>query len=302
VTIRRVLCAVDFSAPSLRALHHAAAAATWYDADLHVLYVAPPPLPIAVPLMVVAARGVAPSGPDDLLAPALQELEAFVARAALPRRPTLIVREGPAVGAILRYAGEITADLIVVGSHGREGLTHALFGSTAERVLHKAPCPVLVVPAHADEPGAADRFVVRHVLCALDFSPSSSRALSLALSIAQENAARLTLLHVVEAFAEGELDAQPMLGVREHVEGLIRQARTRLMAAVPREARDWCTVREVVRLGRAAPGILAEAEAHDVDLIVMGAQGHSGLGLLILGSATHTVVRRAACPVLTARP
>ena len=302
MTIRRVLCPVDFSEPSLRALHHAAAVAAWYEAELHVLHVAAPPLPIAVPLMVVAARAAAATDADELLAPARRELEAFVTRAALPRPPVLVVQEGPAVAAIVRYAGAITADLVVVGSHGREGLSHVLFGSTAERVLHKAPCPVLVVPAHADEPSALDRVAIRHVLCAVDFSPSSARALSLALSLAQENAARLTVLHVIESLSEDELDAHPTLGVREHVDRMLRQARTRLLAAVPREARAWCSVTEVVRFGRAAHGILAEAEARDADFIVMGAQGHGGLGLLILGSATHTVVRRAVCPVLTTRP
>ena len=120
--------------------------------------------------------------------------------------------------------------------------------------------------------------------------------------MAQENAAHLTVLHVIEALSDDELEANPTLAVREHVDGLERLARTRLLAAVPREARAWCTVTEVVRLGRAAQAILAEAESRAADLIVMGAQGHSGLGLLILGSATHTVVRRATCPVLTTRP
>ena len=121
MTIRRVLCPVDFSEPSLRALHHAAALAAWYDAELHVLHVAALPMPIAAPLMVGAARAVATDA-DELLAPARRELQAFVTRAALPRTPVLVVQEGPAVAAIVRYAGAITADLVVVGSHGREGL------------------------------------------------------------------------------------------------------------------------------------------------------------------------------------
>jgi nucleotide-binding universal stress UspA family protein len=302
VTIHRVLCPVDFSEPSLRALHHAAAVAAWYDAELHVLHVAPPPMPLAVPMMVMAARAAAAADPADLLTPARRELDAFVTRAGLPRPAIPAVREGAAVAAIVRYAGEITADLVVVGSHGREGMSHMLFGSTAERVMHKAPCPVLVVPAHAGEPVVADRVSIAHVLCAVDFSPSSARALALALSVAQENAARLTVLHVIETLSEDEHEAHPALAVREHVESLERLARTRLLAAVPREARAWCTVTEVVRVGRAAHAILAEAESRDADLIVMGAQGHSGLGLLILGSATQTVVRRASCPVLTTRP
>jgi nucleotide-binding universal stress UspA family protein len=295
--ITRVLCPVDFSDPSLRALHHAAAVAAWYHAALDVLHVVPEPLPPALPLMMVGLRPAA----EDAKAVAARALDTFLARAGLASPPRAVVRDGPAVEAIVGYAAEIGADLLVMGSHGREGLGHLLFGSTAERVLHKAPCPVLVVPLHAEEPSAADRVRFTQILCALDFSPPATRALDLALSLARESGGALTVLHVVEALTEPELEALPPTGVREYVDVLTNQARQRLHAAVPREANAGARITETVRYGRAALAILREADERGADLIVLGAEGHRGLGRLMLGSATHTVVRRATCPVLTTR-
>jgi nucleotide-binding universal stress UspA family protein len=297
MVVHRVLCPVDFSDPSLRALHHAAAIAASSGAALHVLHVVPEVVPPALPLILAVPRPII----EDALAHAARALDAFITRAGLASPPVAVVRDGPAVEAIVGYATEVGADLIVLGSHGREGLGHQLFGSTAERVLHKAPCPALVVPVHADEPGAADRVRFQRLLCAVDFSPMSLRALALALSTARDHAASLTVVHVVEALGEDDLDGSPPVVVREHVERLTAAARDRLHAAIARDLHAELSITEVVRYGRAAHAILREADERDADLIVVGAQGHHGLGLLMLGSATHTVIRRATCPVLTTR-
>jgi nucleotide-binding universal stress UspA family protein len=293
----RILCPVDFSDPSRRALHYASALAGREGAALHVLYVVPADMPLPVPVLMLAARPVV-----DATAGAAEALAAFVARAALPRPPITIVRDGPPVDAILACAADIGADLIVLGSHGRDGLGHLLFGSTAERVLHKAPCPTLIVPSHAEEPASVDAVRFARVVCAVDFSPASTRALGLALSVAHDHGAELTVLHVVEALAEDELEGALPPAVRAHVDELTRTARQRLHAAVPREAHARCALREVVRYGRASHAIPLEAGERAADLIVLGAHGHRGLGLLGIGSTTHAVVCRAACPVLTTRP
>jgi nucleotide-binding universal stress UspA family protein len=295
--VHRVLCPVDLSDPSLRALHHAAAIATAHGATLHVLHVVPEAVPPVLPLMLAM-----PHAPvEEVPAQVTRAFQAFLARGALRRPPIAVVRQGPIVPTIIAYAVETAADLIVLGSHGREGVQHVLFGSTAERVLHKAPCPTLVVPFHAGDVGSVETVRFTHVLCATDFSPASAKALALAMTMAREQGAALTVLHVVEALAEDEAEDFPHAGVREHVRALTRTARERLRAAVPREAHVWGTVTEVIRYGQAAYAILREATDRGADLIVLGAQGHSGLGLLVLGSSTHAVIRRATCPVLTTR-
>src|SRR5690606_19291016 len=86
-----------------------------------------------------------------------------------------------------------------LGSHGRSGVSRLLLGSVTEKILHKAPCPTMIVPPAA--PGAAAKEPVRFrsVLCPIDFSKGSDAALQVALLVAQEADARLTLLHVIEA-------------------------------------------------------------------------------------------------------
>ncbi len=78
-------------------------------------------------------------------------------------------------------------------------------------------------------------------------------------------------------------------------------ARNRLTALIPVDAGGWCDPSVLVELGPPAQTILRVASERNADLIVMGAQGHGALGTMLFGSTTQTVVRRAACPVLTAR-
>lgn len=296
MTIERILCPVDFSEYSRRALHHAHAIAAWYDADLHVLHA----YSGALPLTVAGLAALPPVSPADFRPTTESALETFVfANDAGPA--TRVVRDGAAASTILDYAREITADLIVLGSHGWSGFDRLILGSTAERVLHRAECPVLTVPRQADEPGSADRFRVTHVLCAVDFSDGSRQALDDGLRLAQEQAARVTVLHVIEMPSDDPLLGEASLPLSEYLALTTARAAERLALAIPAAARNWCEVRTLVRTGRPAAVILGEADAGNADLIVMGSQGRHGVGLSLFGSTTQTVVRRAACPVLTTR-
>jgi nucleotide-binding universal stress UspA family protein len=176
-----------------------------------------------------------------------------------------------------------------------------ILGSTAERVLHRADCPVLTVPWQAHEHGSADRFTVTDVLCAVDFSEGSLQALTCGLRLAQEQAARVTVLHVIEMPLEDPLFGEASLPLSEYLALSTARAAARLSRVVPAAARNWCEVRTLVRHGRPAVVILSEADTDNAGLIVMGSQGRHGVGLSLFGSTTQTVVRRATCPVLTTR-
>jgi nucleotide-binding universal stress UspA family protein len=145
LTIRTILCPTDFSEPSRPAFDLACALARDYGAELVVAHVTPPPLAIG-------------SG-DVLMAPPLSDTTELRSqleqiRPADPRvtvRHRLIADHPMAMGSeaegILAAAAEEKADLIVMGTHGRGGLSRLLMGSVAEHVLRKAPCPVLTVKA-----------------------------------------------------------------------------------------------------------------------------------------------------------
>jgi nucleotide-binding universal stress UspA family protein len=97
---------------------------------------------------------------------------------------------------ILEEAQLMAADLIVLGTHGRSGIDRVLLGSVTEKVLRKATCAVMTVPP-ADHTAAPAR-AGRTIICAVDFSPASIKALSYALSLGQEFEATVLLTHIID--------------------------------------------------------------------------------------------------------
>lgn len=296
--IKRVLCPVDFSDTSRKALQYAGAIATWHEAVLEVMHVMPDPaasreaLASAVPADVTAR----------LRAAADAALARFVDDAGISARLAgLIVHSGTPTAEILEQARATTPDLLVLGTHGRSGLSHLLIGSTAERIVAHAACPVMTVPPQAAEIRSPAYAQFKRIVAACDFSPSSARALACAVSLAQENDATLTLVHAIELFTNEEALAAADQQTIEYIEQRRRSAQHALHQLVARETSRACETLEHVELGPAARTILNVALVTHADLIVMGAQSHGLPGSLIYGSTTQTVLRRAACPVLTAR-
>jgi len=302
IEIRRILCPIDFSEFSRHALDHAVAIARRYDATVTVLNVcalvpatasAPgtPILPVSVPT------------PDDLDA-LLERMKRFVETEvglAVPMR--FEIGEGNAASEILDRATAIPSDLIVMGTHGRSGFERLVLGSVTEKVIHKAACPVLTVPRPmADAVPVPDRLFTR-ILCAIDFSDTSLRALEYALSLAQEKDAQLTLVHVVEVTpapqseAAGDVEARA-LGA--YVAAAAEARAEQLQRIVPDSVRAYCTVERTLAIGKAHHEILRIAAERDSDVIILGAHGF-GLTQLLFGSTAHQVVRQARCPVLTIR-
>jgi nucleotide-binding universal stress UspA family protein len=197
--------------------------------------------------------------------------------------------------AILHRAAALPADLIVQGTHGRSGLGHLLLGSVAEKVLRRASCAVLTVPRTASEGGFGE---LRRILCALDFSPGSPRALQYARDLATRSAAQLTVLHVIEVPPDVPDLLQPDLtGYRAR---RFEQARAH-MTAVLEPGRAACNASELLLVGRAGREIVRVAIEQESDLVVTGVHGRGTVDLAIFGSVIHHVVRHAPCPVLTVR-
>src|SRR5439155_13561294 len=148
-----------------------------------------------------------------------------------------VITEGRADRRILEHAASLPADLIVLGTHGRSGFEHLLLGSVAEKVLRQARCPVLTVPPKS---GAAPPLYKR-LLCPVDFSEPSIRALRFALSIAQESGPHVTVLHAFEwtadeAFLTEQFDTPDFrLRLEDQVRGWVDRL-------VPADARTWCEI------------------------------------------------------------
>lgn len=139
IEIRRILCPVDFSDNSMVAVNWARDLASRFEAELHFLHV----LISLEPLIPEAGTMVASSSEfgREMKLDAERRLDELVSN---PNEIGALGRGTPFVE-IVRYARENAVDLIVAATHGRSGLSHLLLGSVAEKVIRKAPCPVLTV-------------------------------------------------------------------------------------------------------------------------------------------------------------
>jgi nucleotide-binding universal stress UspA family protein len=142
IALRQILLPTDFSEPSAVALTYAKAFAGNFQASLHVRHVVEDVYAAweAIPFIIEDIEKSAQRQLRDLLTDA--EREQFRAQA--------VTRRGSPFVEIVRYAREQEIDLIVMGTHGRGPIAHMLIGSVAEKVVRKAPCPVLTVrhPEH----------------------------------------------------------------------------------------------------------------------------------------------------------
>jgi nucleotide-binding universal stress UspA family protein len=297
VEFKRILCPVDLSELSVRTLAYAGAIASWYDAHLTALHVVPSFTPMDVRTGLEPVSLVYPVSQDEVF----EQLRQTVAAAGLGEGTvTLAAEAGEAAATVVDQALATHADLLVMGTHGRSGFDRFFLGSVAEKVLRKAPCPVLTVPPHAPATPPS-RVALRTILCPVDFSSAALEAFGFALDIARRSDASVVLVHAIEFLAEEEPLETAHFNVPEFRTYLLEDARQRLESLVSGEPRLDRGVKTEVVLGRAHHGILRVAADAGADLIVMGAQGRSGAALALFGSTTQQVVRGASCPVLTVR-
>jgi nucleotide-binding universal stress UspA family protein len=286
--IEKILCPVDFSEYSARAFDYARSLAQHYGAALLLQHVVQPLTSTypyyAFPDAINEVFWQLESSAEERLS----ELTAGFAEDGFEIKR--FVHKGTAPECILAFAEYQSADLIVMGTHGRQGFDHFAMGSVTEKVLRKARCPVLVVrrpthdfvnPADSDDPVR-----LKKVLYCTDFSEYSDRALTYALSLAMEYNAELTLLHVIEdPPADGLQDA-------------IANSTRRLEELVPSEASDWCKVLTAVRVGKPYQQVLQVELENETDLVIMGVRGRNAVDLALFGSTTHRVIQLGSSPVL----
>ncbi len=207
------------------------------------------------------------------------------------------VRTGHPEEVIVEYAEEISADLIVCGTHGRKGLKRFLLGSVAEKVARTAATNVLVARKPRSESGNFDR-----VLVPTDFSPASARALDLALRMAGDNA-HVDLYHAWQyppgTHASGlpDVDGSPIAAMREEI---TQTNEAEAGGWVRRHKDSELTLHFVQDFGPPAVLVQERLESESYDLVAMGTHGYRGFRRFILGSVAEATVRHAPCSVFIA--
>jgi nucleotide-binding universal stress UspA family protein len=284
--IERILCAVDFSHFSARGYAYAQSIAGRYGATLIVENV------FELWRHPSADYSASANSYADFLrkfmGDAENDLRQFVEKSG-GIQPECVVREGMAADVILSLAQERAISLIVLGTHGRRGFNHLTLGSVTESVLRKASCPVLAAchtaPVSSERDALSAPVLIHKILCCVDFSAHSARAVEYALSFAEAYGSAVTVLHVQEDASNSEAETAKTV---EDLEKLI-----------PRAAVRPAKIDFVVRVGTAHLEILQFASEVHSDLIVTGVRGRHALDLAVFGSTTYQAIQRGSCPVLT---
>jgi nucleotide-binding universal stress UspA family protein len=290
---KHILCPVDLSSISRRAFEYAVALARTFDGRVKVLEVVDTALPPMPPgpwprFELTAELRLAYSEE-------LKKFAVFAREQAAEAEVEIAVADGAVVPRILEAAGSMPADVIVMGTHGRSGFDRFVVGSVAEKVLRKAPCPVLAVPPGCRDPRPGAPFST--VICAIDFAPASIGGLEYARLLTAPGG-RLILAHSV-GWPFGQHTEEmppPMDALRRSLE---TDAAARLRRVSTHVDRTGLRVEEDVAADKPYAHILRCAREQSADLIVMGLHSHASSELALLGSTTHHVVREAPCPVLT---
>ncbi len=291
----RLLFATDFSPCARDAERYAVSLALSWDAALTVMNVLefPPGLNPQYPVNQLYL--------GELMKQATKELVALKSRLAV-RGVAVQTRlaDGIPSEEVLAAAQAEDTDLIIVGTRGKTGLEHIVLGSTAERIIRTAPCPVLAVrgePRGTAEAGEAG-VRLRHILVPVDFSDCSLEALEYAVLVARRAQAALTLLHVLEPLAYG-LDFTLAHSAKREQQREATAARLSALASAITSA--GVSAAPQLRGGLPADSILDAAHALPADAVVMGTHGRRGLSHACCGSVAESVLRKAPCPVLTVR-
>ena len=206
------------------------------------------------------------------------------------------IREGRPSEVILQCAGELRSDLIVIGAKGLNAPAEFRLGSTAHKVAHYAPCPVLVArPAERERPLS--------VVLATDGSAEAQGAAAFLCMLSLPCWAEVTVVSVGEApfdFPVGERHLIRDLPAPLQ-QALSDAAETHATAAMERLQSCSAQIRCDIRVGHATTEILAAAWEHDADLIVIGARGQTRAEPFPLGSVAQKIVKYAGCSVLLVR-
>jgi nucleotide-binding universal stress UspA family protein len=287
-----ILFGADFSEGSREAFRAVSSLAVAGQTRLHVLHVIEPhwvpeePVPYGQTLIEFYDAG-GDVGRDAILQRRMREMYA----PDVPIDVEYHLREGDPAAEILRMAGQLRPGLIVVGTHGRTGLSWLLAGSVATSVVRRARCPVLALH-QPERPRRSEQ--IRVILHPTDFSPGCEHSLRVSRTLARDLGARLVLLHVVPfGFRANDMIVP------------VDPTACRKALAEERQLVEGPDLKYPVeaRLGRGDAGeeILRAAAELDCGLIVMGTHGRTGLGRLLMGSVTEDVLSRAECPVMAVK-
>jgi len=280
-----ILLPFDGSDGAAEALHHAAEIAHWADATIHVLFVADTSRDSVTVVETRVVDALVQKGENIV-----EEAEKTLNTLGVDYDSDVV--QGNPAPTIVEYAERYDHDLIVMPTHGREGMSRYLIGSVTEKVVRLASVPVLTVRMQPDEQLT---FPYENILIPTDGSAGAGNAAEHGLSLAAALDATIHALSVVDDTSFG-LDVRSTVSGRDGeqaatdaVDDLVSEAETHGVTNIVRH----------IEYGTPIESILDTIESTDIHAVVMGTTGRRGTDRILLGSVAEKTVRSAPVPVIT---
>jgi nucleotide-binding universal stress UspA family protein len=300
--IQTILVPVDFSGESFRAVDFALALARRFGATVHLVHVyeGKPQFSSMVNTPELFSDPAIELFSDREIAGRLKNEVQCKFSIDLPRQDCHF-RTGRPSTEICAAAHKLNADLIVIATHGRTGLKHLTLGSTVEKTVRHAPCPVLVVREATRGPikTVTEGIVLEKILVPVDFSECAREGAKYASVFATRVGADLLLMNVVHPpdhmAAEGTLVGPdwPQL-----VETARLAAGDKLDEMVNFLPLVGISAETQVAVGTPVDKLVEGSARPDVDMVITSTHGYNGFRHVLLGSTAEQLVRLAHCPVL----
>jgi nucleotide-binding universal stress UspA family protein len=298
--IRNILVPIDFSKMSIEAIGIAKRLADGFDATIHLVHVHQFSYPATFMGPIFSAGELPESFEEHRSKQLAEQLTGIASKSGLSPRDQTHLRTGAApFDEICRLAQEISADLIVMPTHGYTGLKHVFLGSTAERLVQHSPCPVFVARQKKRKPETGRTFRADRILVPVDFSNCSLDGLNYAIGFAdsvESGNLGITLLHGVHlaayigggyAYDLSNLEEAARKSAQQQMQDFVRLAKF-----------GDVTFETVITTGPPVQEICSFAEEKDIDLIITSTHGLTGFKHVLIGSIAEQVVRHAPCSVL----
>jgi nucleotide-binding universal stress UspA family protein len=289
--LEKILVPVDFSASGLIAANHVAALARHFHSEVTLLHVND--FSVLHPLHGPLGFGITSEEAEraEHLSTRQQQLDVFGVAELSGVCVKRLLRCGDPAKLIVECAHEDKSKLIFMPTHGHGSFRRYLLGSVTAKVLHDAESPVWT-STHLAEPLRFDPTEVRHVMCAVDFGPQSSKVLCWAASFASEFGAKLTAVHAVLQTPPTLPDRytffwhdQAHLGAGERLRGLVFDSRVQADALV-------------VSNGDIPRALSVAAKEKRAELLVIGRSSAGDLAKR-LGTHAYYIICNAPCPVVS---
>ncbi|MGB9475530.1 MAG: universal stress protein [Candidatus Udaeobacter sp.] len=298
LSIGNILVPIDFSKMSIQAIETAKGLAQPFGATIHLVHVHHWQYSADFVGPVISSGFLPASFEEHRNKHLAEEFKTIASKARLSPRDKTHLRTGAsAFQEICTLARQIPADLIVMPTHGYTGIKHVFLGSTTERVVQHAPCPVFVVRQLGKRP-AEEKFRYKKVLVPVDFSDCSQKALQYAIGFANEFGAEIVLLHATYLGYIYSAEGTALYDIPGLQKAARKEAEHQMQTLV--RAAKFGQVKFETVFTEASPvlDICAFAKHHDVDLIITSTHGVTGFEHVLIGSIAEKVVRHAPCSVL----